>query len=241
MRFRLAGIPVHIRPTFWLVALLIAPLDLFRLRQRLSFLVVWVVVVLTSVLLHELGHALTFRRFGVRSDITLYALGGFTRPQGGSLGPWQRVAVAASGSLVGFALGGGVWLLLRSDLLPALARPVAFGLSAFASVNLLWGILNWLPIRPLDGGHIFSGLAQGVLGRRGEVVADVLFPVFTVAAGVFAWRRGFPFVALLAGFMLVQEVAMWQARSRARAAARRPRPAPEPLPDDFLFGDRPAD
>jgi Zn-dependent protease len=234
MRFRLVGIRVHIRPTFWLVALLIAPLDLFRLRQRLTFLAVWVAVVLASVILHELGHALTFRRFGVRSDITLYALGGFTRPQGGMLGPWQRVAVAAAGSLVGFVLGGGVWLLLRSGFLSSVPRPLAFGLSAFASVNLLWGVLNWLPIRPLDGGHIFSGLLQGVLGRRGEAVADVLFPLFTVAAGVFAWQHGFPFVALLAGFMLVQEIAMWQARARAR----QPRPSPEPIPDDFLFGER---
>lgn len=222
LRVSLLGIPLEIRPSFWLVALLIAPLPfeaLFRARAY-PFYAAWIGVVLVSVVAHEMGHALLARRFGATVAMTLYALGGYTTWETvDPLGPWRRVGVAAAGSAVGFALGGGAWALAGSGILPEL-NVLQFAVEVFWQVNLLWGVLNWLPIRPLDGGHIFLGILQGIFGRRGSTIADVLFPLFTIGAGLLAWWQGFTIAAFLAVFVLVEEIREWTAR---RSAAR-PRP-----------------
>jgi Zn-dependent protease len=236
IRFRALGIPLTIRPSFWLIALLIAPLPfsyLTRLRAY-PFYLAWIGVVLVSVVAHELGHGLVARRLGARTEIVLYALGGYTAwSTEEHLGPWRRVTVAASGSVVGFVLGGGVWLLHRNGFSTDLGV-ATFAMEAFWRVNLLWGVLNWLPIRPLDGGHIFLGTLQGLFGRVGVRIADVVFPLFTVVAGWWAYSRGYVFAAFLALFVLAEEYRHWSARSATR------RPRREPVDDGAgfsLFGE----
>jgi Zn-dependent protease len=226
LRFPLFGIPVTVRPSFWLVAILLGFDGARRAGSPVRFLAVWCGIVLVSVLAHELGHATMARRFGARARITLFALGGVTtweaRP---GLSPWRRVAVAAAGSGVGFVLAGVAWVLLEGplDQLRGLPRTA---LALFVRVNVLWGILNWLPIRPLDGGHIFAGVLQAVFGRAGRIAADVMFPLFTLAAGWWAWSNGLIFAALLAVFVLADEVRRWTA------------PRAGPPPEDFrLFED----
>lgn len=231
MKFRILGVPIEIRWSFWLIALLIAPFPLDRWFEArvVPFLVVWAVVVLVSVVAHELGHALVARRYGARVSMTLYALGGYTIWETKTpLGPWRRVAVAAAGSGVGFVLGGLVWLATEPGQFEPASRLAAFGFAAFWQVNLLWGVLNWLPIRPLDGGHIFSGFLEGAFGASaGRAVGNIVFPLFTAAAGWLAWQRGLIFAAMLAGFVLLSEIQRY-------SGGRRP-PPQAPLPERFLF------
>ncbi len=238
MRFTIFGIPIHIRPSFWLVAAIIFPFQWTVLERQENWVLLgaWLVVVAVSVIAHELGHALTARRYGAQVDMTLYALGGFTRwstPQ--PIGPWRRVVVAAAGSTVGFVLGGLVYLGLANGLIVFDSRAVGFALESFWQVNILWGILNWLPIRPLDGGHIFLGTMQGLFGRAGERLADIVFPLVTVAGGWFAFSRGFLFAALFAVFLMMDEVRRWTA-ARARRRPAGPR-GNEPEAPFTLFGD----
>jgi membrane-associated protease RseP (regulator of RpoE activity) len=234
VRFSIRGVPIHIRPSFWLVAAIIFPFRLTILARSESwpFLIAWLLVVAVSVIAHELGHALTARRFGARVDMTLYALGGFTRwATAQPISPWRRVLVAAAGSTVGFVLGGLVFLALRNDLVPTDDRVVEFALESFWQVNILWGVLNWLPVRPLDGGHIFLGTMQALFGGSGERVADLVFPVVTIVGGWYAYTRGFVFAAFFAVFILMDEVRRWSATRRQR------RPAAEPDTPFSLFGD----
>ena len=70
MRFTLAGFPVQIHWSFFLVAALLG------FSRDLYVLLVWMGVVFVSVLLHEMGHALVGRRFGMHPEIFLYAMGG---------------------------------------------------------------------------------------------------------------------------------------------------------------------
>lgn len=235
IRFSLFGIPVAIKPSFWLIALLLG----FDRRMPASllsqFLAMWVVIVFVSILAHEMGHAIVARRFGARTSITLFVLGGYTTWEAGTpLSPFRRVAVAASGSGVGFVLGGLVWALSAAGVLSPEGNLLRLGLSLFVAVNLFWGILNWLPIRPLDGGHIFSGLAQILTPRHGERVADFLFPAATLAAGLWAWSNGFVFASLLAVFVMVDEVRRWgDRRGRRRRKPSRPTQTEAPF---SLFG-----
>lgn len=237
MRFSILGIPIHIRHSFWLVAAIIFPFQLSVLSRSESwpFLAAWLVVVAVSVIAHELGHALTARRYGATVDMTLYALGGFTQWSSPSpIGPWKRVLVAAAGSSVGFVLGGLVFLALRNDLVLTDSRVLTFALESFWQVNILWGVLNWLPIRPLDGGHIFLGTMQALFGRVGERISDVVFPLVTVLGGWFAFTRGFLFAAFFAAFLMMDEVRRWT----ASRAARRPSPSSPEIEGPFtLFGD----
>lgn len=227
LRFRLFEVPVEVRPTFWLVALFLArPERGIDPREIGILLGVWTVVVFVSVLLHELGHALLARRYGADVTISLYALGGLTSWTAGDrpIGPWRRVAVAAAGSAVGIVLGG-LALAATGFNLAGVDQPIlALGLRLFVYVNLIWGALNWLPIRPLDGGHILTGTLQALFGRNGARVADVIFPIAAAAAAYVAWRAGLTFAALLAVFMLAGEFWRWYTRSRPQ------QPPPQPPP-----------
>jgi Zn-dependent protease len=235
VRFSILGIPIHIRFSFWLVAAIIFPFELSVLGRSESwpFLGAWLVVVAVSVVAHELGHAVTARRFGAEVDMTLYAMGGVTRwATAQPISPWRRVLVAAAGSSVGFVLGGLVYAAFVADLVPAESRVLSFALESFWQVNILWGVLNWLPVRPLDGGHIFLGIMQAVFGRTGERIADVVFLAVTVLGGWFAFTRGFIIAALFAVFILMDELRRWGARRPSATP-----PPSEPETPFTLFGD----
>lgn len=99
-----------------------------------------------SVLLHELGHALAGRGFGIATrDITLYPFGGVARMQMGALRPLPELVVALAGPAVNLVLVV-LGLLLDQAGLP-LARELAL-------INLGLGLFNLLPAYPMDGGRV---------------------------------------------------------------------------------------
>lgn len=214
IRFSLAGIPVVVRPSFWLVAVLLG----FTLGDT-TLLFAWIGVVFVSVLAHELGHALTARRYGAQVSIQLTTLGGLTTwqlPQG-AMSPGRRALVAAAGSAVGIVLGLavlGAYLLVR----PA-GELAAFLVNMVVWVNVGWGILNWLPIRPLDGGHLLTSFLEIVAPKRGDRIADVVFLVTSILALGAALYLQFLFVAILAGFMTWSEVQRHLSSPKAPVAA----------------------
>ena len=105
LRFPLFGVPVRITPMFWLVALLIG-----RERDLVPALL-WVGAVLVSILVHEMGHAVTQRWFGGRPEIVLYAFGGFAAAPGVRDTPWRNVLIALAGPFAGFSLWLAVSLI----------------------------------------------------------------------------------------------------------------------------------
>jgi Zn-dependent protease len=115
--FRIFGIPIRVEPLFVIVA------ALFGIGIEPLWMVFgWVVIVFVSVLVHELGHAVTYRFLGQRSAIVLHGFGGFTVPTGGGrrvLSKPKSVLVSISGSLVQLLLIGlPAWFLLfHSNLL----------------------------------------------------------------------------------------------------------------------------
>jgi Zn-dependent protease len=118
------------------------------------------VVFVASILIHELAHALTARRYGIRVDqVTLWLLGGATELGSEPETPRAEAATAASGPAASLALGGGLaglaWLI---DAPPLLQTALAW----LAAINLLLAGFNLLPAAPLDGGR----LLRAVLWRR---------------------------------------------------------------------------
>lgn len=201
IKFSLAGIPVSVRPTFWLVAGLLG----YGLEGP-ELVAAWVAIVFVSVLAHELGHAVTARAFGADVAITLTTMGGLTswRAPHGHLSPGRRAAVAAAGSAVGIVLG---LVVLGAYLAFDPAGPtIRVLVNLIVWVNVGWGVLNWLPIRPLDGGHLLTSLLDLVAPRRADLIGDIVFFVASVLALAAALYFRFIFVAILAAFMVWSEV-----------------------------------
>jgi hypothetical protein len=205
IRLRLFGIPLQIGLSFFVVVVLLG-FDPRLLDPRfadsrdvlVARLAIWVGIVLVSVVAHELGHALTARRFGAEVSMRLYALGGLTAWSGDPrlFTPGRRVLIAAAGSAVGLAAGGVVYAAQLLGALRPTGELVVYGLRAASP-------------------------------RRGEAVADVIFLVTAVAGTVLAYRFGLVFAALLGLWMAVSEFQRFAARSR-RSRPRPPVTPPAP-------------
>jgi len=177
LNFRIFGIPVRVHPWFWALSALLGWVD-----GRLDLTIVWMLCVFVSILVHELGHALSARAFGWPPHIVLYSMGGLAmfEPHYGYTRR-RAIWISFAGPLAGFLLFGVVvathfgivwaaqfynqdWAirLLRNDQFAWMLRSLEW-------INLGWGLFNLLPVLPLDGGRISSELfnARGSLpGRR---------------------------------------------------------------------------
>jgi Zn-dependent protease len=227
------GIPIRIHLTF-----LILLAAVFTLTQEPLLALGLIAVTFACVLLHELGHSLVARGFGLRvADITLWPLGGIARMSQIPENSRIEALIAVAGPAVNFALAGLGILLL--SLLVAVdsegnARLAAFA-EAFVYVNVLQGGFNLLPAFPMDGGR----LLRAFLGRKrdwlrateaavrvGRVVAFLLLvgSLWVMARS----ERGFcmlPLIALFVWFEGTRE--LWSVRLRHAGG---------PLAGTFRFG-----
>jgi stage IV sporulation protein FB len=198
LRWRMFGVEVRIHPLFWIAA---AALGWGFLAEPdhggVELFVLWMVCLLVSLLVHEFGHVLVGRLFGVRLHVVLSGLGGFT---GGMenvkrLGP--RIAVRLGGPLAQGILLGLLWALTSGGIpFPEairqqewLAKLIANGLYVLFLINLVWPLLNLLPIWPLDGGLILRDLLDSWLGVPGSAMALAvcLFVPGVLAVGLGQW------------------------------------------------------
>jgi len=189
---RIFGFPLRIDPFFFVSAWLIGG------RQEPQWMVVWVVIVLVGILAHELGHAFAGRKLGMKPWIRLMAFGGMTGwNQPRPLAPRQHIMISVAGPAVGIIIGGSVLVAGLAGLFANASPTVIRVLKDVMWVNLGWGVLNLLPILPLDGGHIASSVAGIVAGHRGRLAARIFSIVLTVTIGLWALAAGQWWIAVL--------------------------------------------
>ncbi len=217
LRFSLAGVPVGVHLSFLIIAI-VSP------YKRPVDLVLWVAVAFLAVLLHEAGHAFTARRFGAEPvSITLFALGGVTSFGASErLSPARRLVIAAAGSAVGIVLGGAVLLAWRAGAFDGMSSTVRIAVYGFIWASLGWGLLNWIPIRPLDGGAILTSFLEIVIPKRAFAVAKVISAIAGAAAAFVLWRMGSTF-----GAVFIVLITLTGLRSDP-AERSHPQPAPPP-------------
>lgn len=167
-----------------------------QIPDALAVTVITALTFFISLVIHELGHALTARRNGLEVlEIQLWALGGITRTRGSTETPGAQFAVAAAGPLatVGVVVICGLLSKLAAPHQPLLslafeegpyASPVGIWLKMLAILNLLVLGINMIPAFPLDGGQIAQSaiwkltgdrhLAVRVTGRLGQAFAAAL-------------------------------------------------------------------
>lgn len=186
MQFSFGSIPVRIQPFFLVLILLIGWLS----TQSLPLTMVWAVVIFFSVLIHELGHALTAKSFGQSVMIELFGMGGVTYRNGPPLKKWQDFVIVFNGPLAGFCLGVVAYFIVRI----VGAEPpnlLTYTLIVAFNVNIFWTIINLLPVHPLDGGHLLRILLEGLLGFRGTQAALLLSTLAGLGLSIFFFTTAF--------------------------------------------------
>jgi Zn-dependent protease len=192
---RVSGIPLYLNPSMLILAVLVTVVyggyvqTELDLSGPLSYLVGFgfVACLLGSVLLHELGHALTARRYGIGvRGITLELLGGWTEMDRDAPSPRVDALVSLAGPAVSLVLGavatGAAYALPDRTI----AGQVAFQLAA---ANVLVAVFNVLPGLPLDGGRALRAAVWALIKDRNR------------ATEVAGWAgRG---VALITGCLVV--------------------------------------
>lgn len=173
---RFAGIDVFIHWTFWIIIGWIFLLH-FRDGQGLEAGlrgIIFILALFLCVVLHEFGHALTARRFGIKTrDITLYPIGGVASLEGMPDKPGQELLVAVAGPLVNLAIAIvlGVFLSITgqfsaiasmTDFDNVSSIPFVFGLFV---ANVMLFSFNLIPAFPMDGGRVLRALLSFKLDK----------------------------------------------------------------------------
>ena len=220
---RVAGIDLYLHPTFLLLMAFVG----LTSRGSAPWAMALTVAAFGCVLLHELGHALMARRFGIATeDITLYPIGGVARLRRMPRAPGSELLIALAGPAVNVAIAATLGLLIAagSVLDPGLL-PAVGGLNFLASllgINLWLALFNLLPAFPMDGGRVLRALLSLRMGRgRATEVAATLGQVLAVAMPLVLMAVGWfsPFHLILAGFIYMaagSELAQVRAEERDR-------------------------
>lgn len=203
----LFGIPVRVDPTFFVLVVVFGYLGFLQdaMPHGTQLFVIWIPLVTIAVLLHELGHALTGRAFGLAPFIVLHGMGGLTTfpaREHRALSPGRRILITLAGPGTGILLGAVVYLVHEHGGLAqgSLAREA---LMVTWYVTGVWGLLNLVPVLPLDGGHVVAVVLERIFGLKGLGYARVIS--ILVGIGIGAWglladQWFFAFLAILLGW-----------------------------------------
>jgi Zn-dependent protease len=173
LHFRVLGIPVRIHPGFFIICAIFGfDAGLARAMGVNALVPVLLAtgVLFVSILVHELGHALTARSFGWPPSIVLYHFGGlaYYTPHYGYTST-RSVLISLAGPGAGFVLYGitlGVeHLLIQRGVQFTFIMIYIFATMKF--VNLWWGLVNLLPVYPLDGGRVAEQVCKRIDPYRG--------------------------------------------------------------------------
>ncbi|HJV88764.1 MAG TPA: site-2 protease family protein [Holophagaceae bacterium] len=204
----LAHIEIRVHATFLLLLAWVGGLSYSKDRSLEAALVAvaFILCVFATVVLHEMGHALTARRFGVRTlGITLLPIGGVAQLDRIPEKPREELLVALAGPAVNVVLALLLWAGLAGggplDLQGPRPGPTAF-VARLAVVNAGLALFNLLPAFPMDGGRALRALLSLRMGRSratriaahlGQAMAllfaglGLLGNPFLVFIGLFVW------------------------------------------------------
>ncbi|PXA05520.1 hypothetical protein DDZ13_01215 [Coraliomargarita sinensis] len=179
IRFSILGIPVCVQPWFWLTMVFIGGGLHASNSLEIMLVAVFAFAGFLSIMIHELGHALMIRKYGLPTSITLQAFGGFASYPSGQLDRKQSFLVTAAGPGLQFAFG--ILLIGLAGLIQipegSLFRPF---LRDLILVSIFWSILNCLPVYPMDGGQMLAA----ILGPRKQRYVHLISAIVAVAIGV---------------------------------------------------------
>ena len=204
MPFRIGSlgrITLDIDPSF----LVLIGLFVFSDQEQWGFerAILWAPVLILSVLIHELAHALTIQAFGYGgSRIVLLSTGGVTINQRYAK-PWQELVISLAGPVSSFVIVGVAWFVFQTQ--------PSFFLSILLISNIYWGLLNLLPVAPLDGGHALLHLLRTFLAPRTALNLSVWIGMIVgVLVAIWAVRNDRLLLAVIIAFYAFRNFQTWR-------------------------------
>lgn len=216
--FHFLRFPVRVELWFFIITVL---MGLNRDWLPVGYVFEWMAVVFVSILVHEIGHALAFRRFAQEPRVVLTGMGGLTYGSAPFRTRTEDVLTSFAGPVTGFVLLGiPAWLI---------DQQLDFGDSLFVRVlvhdlywvSFVWSLVNLLPVLPLDGGHVIQAIWGRPAARRVSVVAAIAVAVWLIGSG---YRYGWLFFLILAGLSGYEIYAEYKAGASSRVAVLPPSP-----------------
>ncbi len=252
LRFQLFGFPIRVSWSFW-VGGLVFGFGLVQIMEQIlgefgpglgALYVLWLLCLLVSILIHELGHSLAFRQYGIESSIVLYHFGGLAIPRH-SFDGGRSYSQLSSGQELWIALAGPLLQILSAAVLIALLKWGDYHVLAFALMpagldrvpgmlegnrvdsagltamltfyiwpSVVWGLLNLIPVWPLDGGRITRSLVLIGGGNTNQSLWISLITAGLMAA--YGFSNGQTFMAILflslaiTNFQMLQQRGDWR-------------------------------
>ncbi len=220
---RLAGVPVRFHFTFVLLVVFLVVAGLGSRQSGWGY-AGYVLALFGSVILHELGHAVVAKGYGIRTiDITMFPIGGVARLEK-SPPARQELWIALAGPLVNVVIAGALfgWLFYRNALVgwPDLLEPSDTNLlQRIAAGNLILAAFNLLPAYPMDGGRVLRALlARSRSENEATRVAAAAGRMLAIAMGLYG-LLSMQFMLVFVAFFVYLGAAQEGAAARGRSLA----------------------
>lgn len=212
------GIPLKLHWTFALLVIYV----MFNVFTNDSFWFLWYVAFLfLSVILHEYGHALTAKRYGIKTkDIILSPIGGIARLEKLPEKPWHEMLVAIAGPLVNLVIvifiAAVLFALGENNITPSDTSRLTANISLteffkwVIVMNLALFFFNLIPAFPMDGGRILrAGLAIKLGKTKATKIASVIGRIIAIAFfmyGIFNEQYSLVLISVFIFFMATREM-----------------------------------
>jgi Zn-dependent protease/predicted transcriptional regulator len=218
------GIPVFMHLTFLLLLGWVGLAHWMQFRSGDAVLngIIFIILIFVCVVLHEFGHALMARRYGIRTrDITLLPIGGLARLERMPEEPKQELWVALAGPAVNLVIAVVLWVFLSAAgaLVPVEGLTMTGGpfLERLMVVNVFLLAFNLIPAFPMDGGRVLRALlATRLEYTRATSIAASIGQFVAFAFGFIGLFGGNPVLLFIAFFVWIgaqQEASMVQMKS----------------------------
>ncbi|TPV53328.1 site-2 protease family protein [Pseudarthrobacter phenanthrenivorans] len=198
---RIAGVPVVLAYSWFIIAAFTVIVYGPVLGQQNPALGVsayivafaYALLLLISVLVHELAHALTARIYGWPTQkIVLNLWGGHTQFESFTATPGRSVLVALAGPAANFVLAAGAWLVLSSASMGSVAEILT---NIFMWANFLIAVFNVLPGLPLDGGRLVESAVWKATGSQAKGTVAAGWGGRIIVIALCYWYIARPFLA----------------------------------------------
>jgi Zn-dependent protease len=214
--FRLLGFEVRVRTGF----LIFLGLIVFLYQDAFG---VWLAATLAAfTLLHELGHAVAARHAGAEASISLDFLAGYTsfRPDPRKpISRPMRAVISAAGPLTQITISLGVLAAMGVNPLSLDSVRESDASAAVWWAGPMIGVLNLIPVLPLDGGHLVTTGLESFLGKRAMRVMAIASVVITTTGAVLLFASGRGGFAIFVVFLLMHQFQILQATSTRRTSS----------------------
>lgn len=244
----LAGIGVYLHWSFWLLPAWILMSSSRDMAGAIGS-VLFVFAIFGCVVLHELGHALMARHYGIGTrDITLYPIGGVASLERMPRRPSQELAIALAGPAVNVVIAGVLFAIILAIGIgtQGMVFSVVGGsfLVSLMAVNIALVVFNMLPAFPMDGGRVLRAFlamrvpylrATEIAVRVGQSVAIVLGVISLFGPTTLLFIALFVFLAAQAELAMARQQEAFGASSVVDAVVWHPKPIDDVRePDDGI-------